>query len=94
MYDTNWDGHSSFGQRVLDAVGSRLLGKTSVQSGVDLGVGRLSWVREAIQEVSRHNCPSFLRNQLFPKSVYTLLRVVGMLDPMSIYLQDFNLKEE
>ena len=78
MDDANWDGLSSFGQRVLNNVGFRLMGKTSVQSGVDLGVGGLSCVGEAIQEVGRRNRPPCLRNRIFPKSVHTLLRVVVM----------------
>ena len=44
-----WDGFFLFDQRVFQAVGFELLGETSVQSGVGLGVGRLSWVGEAIQ---------------------------------------------
>ena len=91
--DAEWDGHVLFDQRFLLAVGFELPGEMSVQSCVGLGIGRISWVREAIQEVGRRNCPPCLRNQLFPKSLHSALGVLGMLDPMFIYLQDFNSME-
>ena len=91
--NAKWDGLFLFDWSVLRAVGFELPGETYVQSGVGLGVGRLSWVRGDIQEVGRHNCPPCLRNQLFPKSVHSALGVLGMLDPVSIYLQDFNSRE-
>ena len=93
MGDAEWDGLFSFDRRILQAIGFELLGETSVQSGVGLGIERISWVGEAIQEVGRRNCPPCLRNQLFPKSVHSALGVLGMLDPVSIYLQDFNSRE-
>ena len=37
--------------------------------------------------------PPCLRNRLFPKSVHASLGVVGMADPVPIYLQDFNSRE-
>ena len=92
--DAEWDGLFSFYRRVLQAIGFKLAGDTSVQSGVGLGVGRLSWVREAIQEVGCRNCPPCLRNRLFPKSVHLALGVLGMSNPVSIYLQYFNSREE
>ena len=49
MDDAEWDGLFSFEPRVLKAVGFKLPGETSVQSSVGLGVGRFSWVGEAIQ---------------------------------------------
>ena len=55
--DAKWDGLLSFDRRVLQAVGFELPGETSVQSGVGLGVRRISWVGEAIQEVGCQNCP-------------------------------------
>ena len=64
-----------FDRRVLDAVGFKLLGETSVQSGVGLGVWRLSWVGEAIQEVGFHNFPPYLRKRLFPKLIKALFGV-------------------
>ena len=91
--DADRDGLFSFDQRVLQAVGFKLPGETSVQSGVGLGVGRLSWVGEAIQEVGHRNFPPYLRNQLFPKLVHSALGVLGMSDPVSIYLQDFGSRE-
>ena len=51
MYDAEWGSLFSFDRRVLDAVGFKLLGDTSVQSVVGLGVRNISWVGELIQEV-------------------------------------------
>ena len=82
--DAEWDSLFSFDQRVLQAVDFELPGETSVQSGVSLGVGRLSWVGEAIQEVGCRNCPPCLRNRLFPRSVHSAIGVLGMSDPVSI----------
>ena len=70
--------------------GFKLTGETSIHSGVDLGVWRLSWVGEAIQEVGRRNFPPCLRNRLLPKLIQALLGAVGMSDPVSVYLQDIN----
>ena len=75
MDDAEWDGLFSFDRRVLQAIVFKLPGETSVQSGVGLGVRRLSWVEEAIQEVGRRNCPPCLRKKLFPKSVHSGLGV-------------------
>ena len=58
-----------FDRRVLDAAAFKLTGEASVQSGVGLGIWRLSRIGEAIQEVGRHNRPPRLRNRLFTKSV-------------------------
>ena len=93
MDDANWDGLSSFGQRVLNNVGFRLMGKTSVQSGVELGVGGLSCVGEAIQEVGRRNRPPCLRNRLLPKSVHSALGVLGVSDPVPINLEDLDARD-
>ena len=46
--DAKWDGLFSFDWRFLQAVGFEVPGETSIQSGVGLGVRRLSWVGEAI----------------------------------------------
>ena len=86
MDDANWNGLFLFERRVLKAVGFKLLGKISVQSGVGLGIGRISLVGEAIQEVGCRNCPPRLINLLFLKSVQLYLGVVGMSDPVSICL--------
>ena len=83
----------SFDRRVLNDVGFELNGGKSAQSGVGLDVCRLSWAEEAIQEVGLCNCPPCLRNRLFPKSVHLALGVLGMSNPVSIYLQDFNSRE-
>ena len=93
MNDAEWDRLFSLYQRVLQAVGFKLPGETSVQSGVGLGAGRLSWVREAIEEVGCRNYLPCLRTRLFPKSVRSALGVLGMSDPVYIYLQYFDLKE-
>ena len=93
MEDVECDSLFSFDWRVLKAVSFKLPGETSFRSGVGLGIGRFSWVGEAIQEVGRRNLPPCLRNRLFPKSVHVLLEVVGMLDSVSTYLQDFKLRE-
>ena len=86
MDDAKWDGLFLFDRRVLQAVGFELPVETSVQSNVGLGVGRLSWVGGGIQEVGCRNCP-------FPKLVHSALGVLGMSDPLSIYLQGFNSRE-
>ena len=91
--NADWDGLFSFDQRFLQAVDFELPGETSVQSSVGLGVGRLSWVGETILEVGRCNCPPCLRNGCFPNSVHLALGVLVILDPVSIYLQDFNSSE-
>ena len=93
MDDAKWGTLFLFDQRVLEVVGFKLPAKKSVQSSVGLGVRRLSWVWEAIQEVGHCNCSRCLRNRLFPKSVYSALGVLGVSDPESIYLQDFNSRE-
>ena len=51
-----------FDRRVLDAVGFKLPGERSAQSGVGMSVWRIYWVREAIQGVGRLNLPPCLRN--------------------------------
>ena len=91
--DAEWDGLFSFDRRVLQAVVFEPPVETSIQSSVGLGVERLSWVGETIQEVGCHNWPLCLRNLLFPKSVHSALGVLGMSEPVSIYLQDFNSRE-
>ena len=83
----------SIDRRVLNAVGFKLTGEVSVQSGVGLFTGEGSWVREAIQEVVHCNRLPRLRNRLFPKSAQTSFGVVIMSDPVSIYLKDFELRE-
>ena len=84
MNNSEGGGIFLFDRRVLDAVGFKLTFETYVKSGVGLGVWRISWVGEAIQEVGCHNIPPCLRNQLFPKSVQASLGVVGMLKPVSV----------
>ena len=86
-------GIFSFERRVLNAVGFNMTGEATAQSSVSLGVWRLSCFREAIQEVDRRNCPPFLRNRLFPKSVQVSLGVLGMSEPVSVYLKDLNSRE-
>ena len=83
----------SFDWRVLKAVGFKLPGETCVRSGVGLGVGRIYWVGEAIQEVGCCNFSPCLRDRLFPKSFHSALVVLGVSDPVSIYLQDSNPRE-
>ena len=58
----NMDRLFSFGRRVLNAVGFKLPGETSIQSGVGLEFWRISWVGKAIPEVGRRNLPPRLRN--------------------------------
>ena len=91
--DAKWDGRVLFNRRFLLAVGFELPGEMSVQSCVGLGIGRISWVRKAIQEVGRLNSPPCLRNQLFPKLVHSEIVLLGMSDPVSIFLHDFNSRE-
>ena len=75
-----------FYQRILDAVGFKLTGEASLRSSVRLGAWRISRVGEAIREVGCLNLPPRLRNRLFPKLVQASLRLLGILDPVSIYL--------
>ena len=58
-----------FDRRFFNAVGFKLIGETSIQSGVGLGAWGISRVREAIQEVGLCNNPPSLRNRIFTKSV-------------------------
>ena len=47
MDDAKWGGLFLFDWRVIDAVGFKLPIEMSAQSGVGLGVWRISWVGEA-----------------------------------------------
>ena len=71
-------GLLSFYWRVLDSVGSNLEGEASVQSGIGLGIWRLSRVGETIQEVVQCNRPPCLGNRIFPKSVEAPLGLLGV----------------
>ena len=93
MDDAEWDGLFLFDQRALQVVRFELPGEAPVQSGVGLGVGRLPWVVEAIQEVGPRNCPPCLGKRLFPKSIHLALGVLGLSDSVSMYIQDFNSRE-
>ena len=73
-----------FYQRVLDAVGFKLMGEAFVQFGVGLSVWRLYQVGEDIQEVGCQNRPPCLRNGLVSKSAQASRGVVGTLDPVSV----------
>ena len=86
VYNSEGGGLFSFDWRVLGALGFNMTGEDSVQSGVGLGVWRLSRVGEAIQEVGRQNHPPRLRNRLLTKSVQLLLGIVVIPDPVSVYL--------
>ena len=48
VYNDKGGGLLSLDRRVLNVVGFNLTGEASVQSGVGLFVGRISWVGEAI----------------------------------------------
>ena len=48
MYNAKGGGLLLLDRRVLNVVGFNLTGEASVQSGVGLFVGRISWVGEAI----------------------------------------------
>ena len=67
----NTEGGSilSFDRKVLDAIGFKLTGEASVQSGLGLGVWKFSRVGEAIQDVGHRNIPPLMRDQIFPKLV-------------------------
>ena len=93
MDTVKWDGLLSFDPRVFKAVGFKLTGETSIQYGVGLGIRRIYWVGESIREVRHRNHPPCLRNQLFTMSVYASLGLVGMSDPVSIYLQYLYLRK-
>ena len=84
--DAKGDSLLSLERWVLNAVGFNLTCEASIQYGVGLGFWRLSRVREAIQEVGRRNIPPRLRNGLFTKLVQASPVVVGMLDPVFLYL--------
>ena len=75
-----------FYRRELHGVGFKLAGEVSVQSSVCLGVWRLSGVWEANEEVGRCNLSTRLRNRPFSNSVQALIGVVGVSDPVSVYL--------
>ena len=78
-------GISLLNQRVLDAIYFKLTDGAYIQSGVGLGVWRISRVGEDIQEVGRCNSPPQLRNQLLPKLVQAFFGLVSMSEPMYIY---------
>ena len=70
--------------------GFKLTGETSIHSGVDLGVWRLSWVGEAIQEVGRRNFPPCLRNRLLPKPVHLAPGLMSVSDAALVDLKDLD----
>ena len=84
--NANGGGLFSFDVRVLDTAGFKLTGEVSVQSGVGLSTWRIFRVRKAIQDMGCNNCPTRMRNRLFPKLVQSSIGVVGMSDPVSVYL--------
>ena len=69
------------------------MGNVPINTGAELVVRRIPGVGKVIQEVGHRNFPPYLRNQLFPKLVHSALGVLGMSDPVSIYLQDFGSRE-
>ena len=69
------------------------MGEAPIQTGVRLGVWGVSWVRKTIQEVGLCNVPPYLRKQRFPKSFQAALRVLSVPDPVSIELEDFDMRE-
>ena len=90
MDDAKGDGFFLFHRRVLDPVGLGMLGESHVQSDVVMGFEELLGVWEAIQEVGPCNHPSYLRNRLLPKLVYSALVVLGFLDAAPVDLEDLD----
>ena len=64
--NANGGGLFSFDRKFLNAVGLKLAGEASVQSGAGLGVWRFYRVGKAIQEVGHHNLPPRLKTDSFP----------------------------
>ena len=73
--------------RFLNPVGFNLPGEPHVQSIVGLGVGGLPGIWKASQEMGHCNRPPCLRKRLLPKSVHSALGLLGMYDPVPVYLQ-------
>ena len=93
MDDAEGGGYFRSDRRVLDPVGSKLPGETHVQSIVGLGVCGLPGVWEASQEVGRRNHPPCQRNRLLPKSVHSVLVVLGVSDTVPVDLKDLDVRD-
>ena len=78
---------------IFDPVGFELPGKALAKTGASLCVRGVSGIGHAIQEVGRCNCSPYLRNRLFPKSVHPALGVLGMTEPMTIDLEEFDARD-
>ena len=44
--------------------------------------------------MGRFNRPPCQRNRLFPKSAHLVLRVLGVLDSVTVYLEEFDARDE
>ena len=91
--DSKGGGFFPSDQMVLDPVGFKLPGEMHVQYAVGLGDCWLNGVWETSQEVGCRNRPPCLRNQLLPKLVHSALGVLGMFDPVPVYLQDLDARD-
>ena len=90
MHDSQGGGHFSSDGGIFEPVGLELPREALVETDVCLGVGRFSGVRQTIQEVGRCNCPSCLRNRLFPKLVHPALGVLGVPNLVAVDLEELD----
>ena len=82
-----------FDWSVHDLVGFDLSGKFYSQSDIGLGVGGVSEVWEAIQEVGRYNRPPCLIKIFLPKLFHSALGVLGVSDVVPIDLEDLDARD-
>ena len=79
---------------IFDLISLELSGEALFQADVSLGVGGVSRVGEAIQEVGRCNCPPCLINQLFPNSVHLALGLLVVTGPVPVESEEFDARDE
>ena len=78
---------------IFDPASFELSGKELVQADVSLGVDFFSGFGYSIQEVGCCNLLPCLRNRFFPKSVHLALGVLGVTDPVTVGLEDFDARD-
>ena len=78
--------------RIFEPIGLELPRESLVKPGVCLRVRGFSGVGQTIQEVRRCNCPPYLRNRLFPKSVHLALGVLGVPNTVAVDLEELYMR--
>ena len=77
----------------LDSIGLKFPGEAPIQAGLGLDAQTFYGIKEAIQKMGCCNCLSCLRKRLFLKLVQALLYAVGMLEYVSINMEDLESRE-